>query len=212
MSTDAPAVIQLAVSFDWETLLPVLFLVLYGLAQFFGSRKKGAAAPEEAEEQEVDAEERARQIREEIRRRMEERRHAVQEPSSARPAYDPRLPESQQRRPQAEPARPVVAQRANPVFMPVPEPDIEQRLREQRRRLEEARQQQQEAQTRARDIERRAGVRRDRDARIRAADQAAKLMEPVQLRHHLVAGLREPNALRKAVLFREILGPPLGLQ
>ncbi len=211
MSSALPIPVHLAASFDWETLLPVLFLVLYGLAQFLSARKKGAAAAEETEQAEVDAEERARQIREEIRRRIEERRRAAEgqapQPAAPAPAYDPRLPESQQRRMPAAPAA--------PVFMPGAESDFEQRLREQRRKLEEARREREEAHARALEIERRAMEARPGrpiQRKRAAAGAPAGLQGPAQLRRQLVSNLQQPESVRLAVLLREVLGPPVALR
>ena len=44
----------LAVSFDWEALIPIIFFLLYGLAQFFGTKKKGGEEEIPVEEEEAD--------------------------------------------------------------------------------------------------------------------------------------------------------------
>ena len=111
---NGPIDYQLAASFDWETLVPVLFFVLYGIAQLLSAKKKGQG--QEEQEQDLDdaaMEERARRIREEIRRKIEERRQAQQgsapQPSPAQyrgaeyKRYDPTVPEGQQRRPELQP-------------------------------------------------------------------------------------------------------------
>ena len=84
--TDFPQIFHRAASFDWETVIPVIFFILYGIAQFLGAKKKGSAGQETEEgEPDIDMEERARRIREEIRRRIEERRRAEDpaEPAAA---------------------------------------------------------------------------------------------------------------------------------
>jgi hypothetical protein len=224
--------LQLAASFDWETLIPLVFFVLYGLSQFLGSRKNKEVQPEEAEAEEQDPMERARQIREEIQRRIAERSQSadpadgpVRQPTPvARPAYDPRLPESQQRRAQPQPSaqpvprpqpRTVVVQQARPVTASSAAAGIEKRLHEQRKRLADARQRQQEAKQQARKILQRSGIRRQQMLKEKAdtgAVPASALAGPGRLRRDLLAGLRDPNSLRKAVLYREILDPPLGMR
>lgn len=214
--SNGPLDLSLAASFDWETLLPVVFFVLYGIAQLLGSKKKGAPAEEE-EQDEIDMEERARQIREEIRRKIEERRQARDGqppqpvPQQGRPRYDPTLPESQQRRTlQPAPQRPVM--QPQPVARRAPEPvlsrqpSLEERLQEQRAILEKARREQQAAKAKARQMMAAAGARREK------ARQEVRVAATGNLRSQLLADLRNPSSTRKAVLLREVLGTPLGLK
>lgn len=231
-----PSLLQTAASFDWETLIPIVFFVLYGIAQFLGTKKKGD--PDE-EDQPVDPDEdpieRARQIRDEIRRKIEESRQASGSGTSSgsKPAYDPTLPDSQQRQPvqrQSQPERP----HERPKSIPLPrrqtaasmEPgtmqsapqktgpsgqDIEKRLREQQKRLAEARKRQQAAREQARKMEMKAGATPTR--KLPAKRDAYTLVStPSQLRNRLMKGLRDPDSLRAAVLYREILDKPKGLR
>jgi hypothetical protein len=227
---DAAQTYRLAASFDWETLIPLVFFILYGLSQFLGSRKDKEQMPDDESDEAVDPMERARQIREEIRRKLEERRQAAdpadgspqpQPAPIARPAYDPRLPDSQQRRAQPQTAsqpapqpRPrTVVKQARPLTTSSTAAGIEKRLQEQRKRLADARQRQQEAKQEARKILQRSGIaRRQMLERKSQPFPAAALAGPSQLRRDLLDGLRNPNSLRKAVLYREILGPPLGMR
>jgi hypothetical protein len=216
--TNGPIEFQLAASFDWETLVPVLFFILYGVAQFFGSKKKGDAAKEGEEaydREEADMEERARRIREEIRRKIEERRKQQGKPApqTVRPAaYDPNLPEQQQSQPrtyQPEPApRPIpVPQPVDPIPVLPQESSLERKLHEQRILLQKTRKAKQEAREQAREIESaaRQGRRRKKTAKV------VEIAED-SLRQELLTGLRDPMSLRKAVLYREILDPPIGLR
>ena len=97
---------------------------------------------------------------------------------------------------------------------------IEKRLRDQRALLEKSRRQQREARARALRIEREAGVSQGSggDYDMGGIGSAAEVWDSsgdggdVQLRKDVLAGLRDPAGLKKAILYREILGPPLGLR
>ncbi|NDV62156.1 hypothetical protein G0Q06_06830 [Puniceicoccales bacterium CK1056] len=218
--SESPQIIQCAASFDWETLLPVVFFVLYGLAQFFGSKKKGEAAEEEINPEE-DPMEKARQIREEIRRKIEERKQASQQGrASPQQAYDPNLPESRQSSAspstqQSQPAhesRPVVVHQARTIQAKSPVSGVEQQLIEQRKRLREARKQHDAALVQARKMTNEASVKRQADSRKLFEHESVPLDSSTQLRTAVLSGLRHPNSLRKAVLYREILDPPIALR
>lgn len=214
----------LAVSFDWEALLPIIFFLLYGLAQFFGTKKKDGEEEIPVEEEEtVDPMERARQIREEIQRKIQERRDAAGSPTDptqgqqpqVRPPYDPTVPESGGHSPE-----PVSVDRSQPVQRSQPaagssrELNIEERLRKQRERLREARKRQEEARLKARSMQERAGVRQGRQLLqpVRRAQAAPDLLRPAALRQQVIDGVRDPNSLRKAILYQEILGTPVSLR
>jgi hypothetical protein len=230
--TAAPDIFQRAASFDWETLLPVVFFVLYGLAQFLGSRKK-TGDEEAGEEPEVDPMERARQIREEIRRKIEARkeqqgaeRGAPVHETEYRPHYDPNLPDTQQPRPvisrESTPPRPqprpaqrsVVLKEVDRESSNLPVPDFEKRLKEQQVRLAESRRRQQEAmaQTRRMKEQTRPKHRKTLLKPVESATTTAAVASPARLRREILIGLRDPSTLRRAVLYREILDPPVGLR
>ncbi|HSH09399.1 MAG TPA: hypothetical protein VK995_03370 [Oceanipulchritudo sp.] len=226
-----------AASFDWDTLVPILFFVLYGIAQLFGAKNKKrkraeAAEAAEEEEPEEDPVERARQIREEIRRKIEERRQMA-EGGNPRPvdqprrvAYDPTVPESQQRKPLAVPAPRPVPRPIAPIPQARSEPTMIQRLEHQRQRLEDARKLQREAHQKAMRIESEAGAFHHKKLGAKATREVSAFKHkelgigkknPARtgedsFQGQVLAGLRGPNALRKAVLYREILGPPVGLR
>jgi hypothetical protein len=216
-------IIQRAASFDWETLLPVVFFVLYGLAQFLGSRKKGDAAEDGADPEE-DPMEKARQIREEIRRKIEQRKQTAGQPASRDTTapqrgygYDPNQPESRQARhqQQSQPAqkpRPVVVHQAQPVATQPRLSNIEERLHAEQKRLREARKQHDAAMVQARKMTREASVKRQSDSRKLFEPDAVGLDGSGKLRTDVIYGLRHPNSLRQAILYREILGPPVGLR
>ncbi|MGA1204654.1 MAG: hypothetical protein ACO3ZW_02445 [Opitutales bacterium] len=203
--------IQRAASFDWETLAPVIFFVLYGIAQLLGSKKKGKG--EDDGEPDVDPAERARQIREQIRRRIQERQREGSpeaEPVTVESAYDPTVPEYEQ--PRRTLRMPVEHQRPRQSFSREAEvserkQSLVQQLAEQRRRLDKARKTQKEAQDRARRMVSEAGAQwgKSLPSKVTASSGGA-------LRKQLLSGLRDPGGVRKAVLYREILDPPLGLR
>jgi hypothetical protein len=234
--TPVPEIFQRAASFNWETLLPLLFFVLYGLAQFIGSRKK-PGDEETGEEPEVDPMERARQIREEIRRKIEARKEQHEADRSGpvhesdyRPSYDPNVPETQQPRPvivrepmreQPKPAPPqrpaqrsVVLKEVDSTSSNLPVPDFEKRLKEQRQRIAESRKRQQEvmAQTRRMKEQTRPKHRKTLLKPVESASVTSAVASPARLRREILAGLRDPSTLRRAVLYREILDPPVGLR
>ena len=224
---------QYTAAFDWESLVPIAFFILYGLSQFLGKKKKGK---EEVEEPEMSGEERARQIREEIRRKIEQRKLAkeVEEQPMGYPprreAYDPTAPDGQQTTPmrpvQAPVARPVERPVARTVERPVAGPQLQpataapvrrraekaaavraslqERLDEQQERLKESRIQVEKARVQASKIEALA-------VRKRATDKR-DLQDAATFRLQVIAGLRDPNNLRKAIVYREILDPPVGLR
>lgn len=203
-----------AISFDWEALIPILFFLLYGLAQFFGSKKDAAAPEEEAVPEEVDPLERARQIREEIKRKMEERRKGSREEgtvstqSRERPVGPSPVPSGHARESLPSPAPRPVPSHASPAH----ETGIEERLRHQQARLEESRKRQVEARKKAREMEKKAGVPSHRSKAAKPLDAYRLVAPPSVLRRELITGLRDPNSLRKAVLYREILDSPVGLR
>ena len=208
-----------AASFDWETLLPVVFFVLYGIAQFLGQKKKGG--PEAEEEPDVDMEERARKIREEIRRKIEARREAREGGAGPQPVpadrapYDPTMPESMQGRPTVQPpvVEPVrIPEPPKPVTFPSMEEglarqaSLERSLHEQREMLVRARKEKKEARERALEMERQAKLGRRGSRKPRPSAPARSL------RSSLLEELREPTSVRKAILLREILDTPPGLK
>lgn len=226
-----PAFFQifLALSFDFESLLPILFFVLYGLSQFLGSKKKPKEV-EEAEEEELDAldeaRERARQIREEIQRKIRERQQGHPSGQGAGDWESPPVVIP-------PPARTILVEtdatleRSLPRVEPVARPkeayqnslqsEMERRLEEQRVVLAEARRKNQEAR---REAMRRseavlAKARSDRKlAQNERRDRNAAAIIPSKesFRGELVSELRNPQSVRKAILYREILGPPLALR
>ncbi len=176
---------------------------------------------------------RARQIREEIQRRVAERQQTPQPAGQGRlqekndlPRYDPTVPESSQvrrlRRAQASSSvrtddikKPVeVAQSPEPVAAPrraawadrSEGSSIEERLVQQRKRLELARSERNSALKKASEITAQANRRQNTVERFswKVAD-----MSPARLRGDVIEALSDPAGAQKAILYLEILGPPL---
>lgn len=220
--------IYLALSFDFESLLPILFFVLYGLSQFLGSKKK----PKELEEPEEDesdafeeARERARQIREEIQRKIRERQQGGaggqgagdwESPPVVIPPRGRLLEETdaalEKSLPRVEPASSPKESYQNSL-----QSEMERRLEEQRALLAQARRKNEEARREARRrseailAKARSDRKLEQDAR---RDRNAVVSVPLteSFRGELVSELRNPQSVRKAILYREILGTPLGLR
>lgn len=221
--------IYLALSFDFESLLPILFFVLYGLSQFLGSKKK----PKELEEPEEDesdafeeARERARQIREEIQRKIRERQQGgaggqgagdwesppVVIPPPARTILVETDAMLERSLPRVEPASSPKESYQNSL-----QSEMERRLEEQRAILMQARRKNEEARREARRQSEAilAKARSDRKlAQDARRDRNAAVSVPLteSFRGELVSELRNPQSVRKAILYREILGAPLGLR
>jgi hypothetical protein len=209
--------IQVAAGIDFDSIAPFVFVILIVASQLMGALKKKGARKEE--EPDVDALERARQIREEIRRKIEERRQEL-EPGTTRPvnqprrsAYDPTMPEQQQRQPQpVQQQRPAVPRTspARPVYQVQRSrgSTLLEQLAEQRKRLESAQRQQQEARAKAKRMLQESGFEIKEREKLAGTGTASTSL----LKKQLLSGLRDKNGLRKAVLYREVLGKPIGLR
>lgn len=174
--------------------------------------------PEEAE--------RTRRIQEEIRRKIAERRGQSTPTSSAQPPRPPPLS------PRSAPTEPGPRPRLGDAPRPTAEgplPEVLRRLldphrddpdRLARERLEaaersarerQARQREVEAEQAQRDAERAAAFREATAKREWEASQQ-KARSPLGNSRTLVADLRDPASLRRAVILREVLGLPVGLR
>ncbi len=143
-------------------------------------------------------EERTRRIQEEIRRKILERMSGGQEPAPplSRPATQP-VPRPVQARPPPLPQVKEEKRDTTPAF-DWDEAARQQKLAEQMRELEE---------------QRKVAERRSKAfATARPAPKGVPLAGASRLHRRVtVAGdLRDPAALRRAVVLREVLGPPVG--
>ncbi|MDP0497146.1 MAG: hypothetical protein Q7Q73_13160 [Verrucomicrobiota bacterium JB024] len=220
-----------------EWLVPVVVFVIWAINAAISVAKKkseeenGGESPQRPftplNHPANDDTERTRRIQEEIRRKIAERRGEVVPPSAAdtSPAYPQEQPPPLRRtaermpspleapRPMTSPRevahrRPTYAPDAGPVYREQPEPrnDYLAQLEAQRRQIEES--------------ERQAEAIR-RQARAQAARRKAKpILKKTtsagaglpSIRGSLKRELRDPAAIRKAVLHYEILGTPMGMR
>ncbi|HWA10396.1 MAG TPA: hypothetical protein VG838_13160 [Opitutaceae bacterium] len=173
--------------------------------------RRGTSAPAPAlDESHSGAEdpERTRRIQEEIRRKIAERRGTVPPAVPSAPAAPP-------------PAPPLVAPR--PVATPggVLREKLEARLAQARARERaerERRRQEQEARARALAAEKLSAQRQALTASLAAREE--RPVAPVSdgnysspsPRRTWLDELREPDRVRRAVILREVLGPPVGLR
>ncbi len=193
--------------FDNVPLVVILFVIVSivrGVAKFI---KPGnpAETPRAGGNEENDEQRRVREIQERIRKIAAERR-------GERPASPMRLP---------APAAPPPLARAEPVNSPP-----QRKLEEIERRLRSASQASQQRHTA--EVERQQRLREEledleekkflaaRQAQHRAdAQQAEEQSESGQratARAQLLADLRAPQSLRRAIVLREVLGAPVGLR
>ncbi|KXU37839.1 hypothetical protein AXK12_01400 [Cephaloticoccus capnophilus] len=147
--------------------------------------------------------ERARQIREEIQRKIAERQGGPVVHPSRRPAAAPRpqparAPAAQ---PQRAPARPNVSSSA------AARPDLYAALAEQQRRLAAEQRRLAEARLQAEAI--RAGAQ---SAQATSPQRGGAASGSARRGGFIRAQLRDPAGLKYAVVLREVLGPPVGLQ
>ena len=194
-------------------------------------RRQGPAgeSPSEAAE-----EARAREIREEIQRRIAEKQQQGQPTAqppvmreSEAPRYDPTVPEPNQRRARRRDVGsspvPVEEARKAAEVARAPEPaaaparraawadrgngsSIEERLRQQKKRLELARSERDSALKKAREITARSTRQQSKEKQF---SWAVADRSPARLRSDVIEALSDPAGAQKAMLYLEILGPPL---
>jgi hypothetical protein len=182
---------------DWildhfQILIGVAGVVAYWINQL---RKNAAARSEEGQQRNplgelAEADERTRRIQEEIRRKIAERR-----------AGAPAAPAQPLRSPAAAPA-PVVSVRSDESAAPAYQPEkwMDETVLERQRALA--------AQLAALEASRAAAVREAQAARTPAPVVAAAPSGELSL----LQELRTARSLRKAIVLREVLGPPVALR
>ena len=175
---------------------------------------RGKQAPEDGAEQSGDDAERARRVREEIRRKIAERREGAPSPLAQEPASAPppvlRKTNVGPIDPFGGPARPSLPTLRMPEFErpAAPQPAPQPSQMEMSAVLE--RQQQLAAQMR--ELERARGVQQRRATEISTAAAVAAMPAAPASRGGLLADLRQAQNLRRAILLREVLGPPVALR
>ncbi len=186
---------------NWiEYLLPIIFFVLYGISKLFGKGeddKSGAPAtpPDESERQ--------RKIQDEIRRRIAERQQETveDEPSPTltppMPTFD--RPTATQRSPFSIPIPP--EPRVTPMREPEPPAaiDLQKQLTAQMERLREANRESERVQQ---PMTRKA-QRDDYSLRKKRGSKST-------FRREITSMLEDSKSARKAFLYSEIFGTPMG--
>ncbi|HUL53775.1 MAG TPA: hypothetical protein VLT83_10250 [Opitutaceae bacterium] len=182
---------------DWLLNHPqVLFLIVIAVVAMLQKLKQAhsqdAAGRGPATSQED--EERTRRIQEEIRRRIRERRGLAPAAPPPRAGDHPVFPPAP---PMIEEVRPVVV----PPPLPVEDVTATAGLAAEYERQQKMLQQLQAIKA----------ARQTSTSVAPAAAAAAPAAAPVAV-GHFVADLRNPAGLRRAIVLREILGPPVGLR
>ena len=167
------------------------------------------AAPKEYEFEDPELAARTRKIREEIQRKIAERRgqHAqppVLQPAQARPTPVSRSPESTTR-PETLPE--ILREVLQP--KPEPAPQVSRRLM-QAHAAEELERQRALAERLKEAVQMKTSVARRVAFEESTADKAPAALQ--QARAGLLDDMRSPQALRRAFVLREVLGPPVALR
>ena len=175
-----------------QFIIPVLFLIIWVVGRLFGKKGNSLEEPEEPESSQS-PDERTRRIQEEIRRKVKERQDAAPEP------LEPELP------PVAPTAFPRADDPASSALPPEPPPVVEEtpayaaQMAQELHRLEQLRQQAEQ-------------LRNDVVVKKSADTSFPEVAEAPVYAWQGLAALNDPYAARNAVLYYEILGPPVGLR
>ena len=199
-----------------EVLVPIIFLVLWGIGKAFGSKKEDMEAPPASE-----MSEQTPNILREIERKMAERRRQAQSgPAAAPPALHKEPPVM----PRQQPARqfprgfrgaepPPITQ--SPAFSPAPPistRDYEKEMAVQMQQLREAKEVQKQLLLKA-EIKARKSADRSWDIKDQKSAESWEIkVGSSQFKEDLISLLQDADGTRKAVLYYEILGPPVALR
>ena len=197
--------------------IQIVFAIGAAFAYWLNSRKEARQgkegqpphSPEDFSQAEAEDPERTRRVQEEIRRKIAERRGAP--PVSPVPAQESvPLPA-----PPVLPSRPLggLREKIETKLAQVRQREVEAALARERHQELEARMRSMEAerianQQRAIEI---AALTRSESKRAASSGEAAQALAAMDARAWL-DGLRNPNVARRAVVLREVLGPPVGLR
>jgi len=185
---------------------PQIFVVIaIAVASLLQKLKKVNVQQQAREVMDADSSERTRRVQEEIRRKIAERTSRAQ--PEARPMPQP---------PVIAGGEPSAGQRRN-IFQELARQMAEaKRIAEIRARAANEQQLQQRAQAeeRARDLAeaQRAAAEQARLAAVAALRRDREPRTTAGAAGKLLPELREPAALKRAIVLREILGPPVGLR
>ncbi len=203
-----------------QIIIGVAAALAYWLNQRRGNAEQEEEEPKPRTVAEAEEAERTRRIQEEIRRKIAERRAGgpVELPPLVRPESEapPQLerpfapvdpfggPGGRVQRKLEEMA--AQRERARVEAEQSEAMERQRRLAEEMRALENERR---EAQQRAEQL---AAQRRAREAAERAGREPSAPLDPAVASASLHASLRTPAALRRAIVLREVLGPPVSLR
>ena len=169
---------------NFEEFFPLILIALWGLQKLFSKKTKEA---EETDPVLQEEEERTRELQEEILRKIRERhgeKTATQPPTNEGEVVPVHYETEESEKDTLEPAP-----------FETPEPILPSYAEQLNRQIEEL----QKVQTRTKQLLRTTN----------AAAPPQKLSRP-RLSKELIRSLRDPYASQKAILYLEILGPPLG--
>lgn len=210
--------------------LGVVVVVLLGVFSFLrslvkaaGNREQPLAKPRPRGAEDPEAAERTRRIQEEIRRKIAERRGTTVDAPAAPPVVFEQPAEPEERRERIPPlVRPREVSPVDPFGGPMRKiiRKIEEAAQEpQWRPMEDAetaaaleRQRKLEEQMRALEAARAAEQRRAAELAARRAEREMREATPSTHGGSLRGELRDPQALRRAFVLREVLGTPVGLR
>lgn len=168
-----------------------------------------AEPPKEYEFEDPDLAERTRKIREEIQRKIEERRGQHMRPAVPQAEPEPPRLAPGQSSPQATPPVLTLPEVIREVIQPEAPPIYSTRADEMRAAEEAERQAALEEQLREAEQMRAAAQRR---AAFEAATADNTTIAREGARAGVLEDLRDPAALRRAFILREVLGPPVALR
>lgn len=220
---------------DWlEILIPLIFALVYILGNIFGKKQpaedqeEGQGKRGQPQEGGQDPGDLQRRIQEEIRRKIRERQGGSPTPAESAetpgqqptaeadpPRYDPFSPE--QGREAQSPRRSWSEPEPEPEPLLQPETDrssYEDRIQEQLQEIEATRKRASELQQKAREVKMKegAGSRRGEVGSSAYSQTADGSRRHAKLRQAVLGLSRDPDAARKAILYMEVLGTPVGMR
>jgi hypothetical protein len=170
---------------------------------------RGKQVPEEGAEEAGGDAERARRIREEIRRKIIARREGT---AAAQPAETTAAPPPVLRTPSVPPID-AFGGPARPALPTLRKPEPAQPKPEMTHlEMSAVLERQEQLAAQMRELERARGAQQRRASEISSAAAEAALPAAPATRGGLRADLRQPQNLRRAILLREVLGPPVALR
>ncbi len=188
-----------------EVIVPLIFLVVWGLAKMFGGNKEQKEGEPSSSSPPVEVD-RTREIQEEIRRRIAERKQSQQSAPAQTQAPRQLQPQPQTGQTTLHPTTADQTQ-PSPFQQSIPkhhyaaqeptgsEVNMEEQLQEQLRKI-------QEAQSQAKRIRR-------IEARGRSRKSSGKQKG---IRAEVLDSLQDPRGPRKAIIYMEVLGAPVSVR